>query len=150
MKLPHPHLTRQFLTFCVVGAVNTAITVAAHRLLVWLGSSAVPAYTVGYALGMVNGFLLNKFWTFRHTSKGKHVRRAAQFVTVNLVSWAAGSVVVKAVVTGDLLSEANSVFAAIPVILAINFTGHKLWTFRAEPLETASDGKTRCTDRSDD
>jgi putative flippase GtrA len=92
---------------------------------------------VGYVLGMTNGFLLNKFWTFRHTSQGRHVRRVLQFVTVNLVSWAAGSVVVKAVVSAELLSEANSVFAAIPVVLALNFTGHKLWTFRAEPTETA-------------
>jgi putative flippase GtrA len=136
MKLPHPHLTKQFMAFCVVGVVNTLITITVHNLLVWLGAPAVAAFTGGYAAGMTNGFLMNKFWTFRASSQGRHVQRVAKFVAVNLVAWAAGSGVVKTVVAMGILSPAHSVLAAIPVALAINFTGHKLWTFRAEPVAT--------------
>src|SRR5271169_6471720 len=56
----------QFVKFGIVGVSNTLITFAVYTLLlkvfgVWyLGASAI-----GFLAGAVNGFLLNRRWTFR-------------------------------------------------------------------------------------
>ena len=57
---------RQFMKFCLVGLVNTAINysffLALYRLF---GVPYTAAAVVGFMLGAFSGFFLNKNWTFR-------------------------------------------------------------------------------------
>ena len=55
------HITR----FTVVGSVNTAIDLSLFALFVsFLHWSVVPANVISYSTGILNSFLMNKFWTF--------------------------------------------------------------------------------------
>src|SRR5271169_5346275 len=56
----------QFLKFGVVGISNTLIAFAVYTLLLkGFGVWYIAASAIGFALGAVNGFLLNRRWTFR-------------------------------------------------------------------------------------
>ena len=60
----------QFLKFSFVGVLNTLITL----LTIWVcvnifSTSHYVANVVGYIIGVMNSYFLNKFWTFNNISK---------------------------------------------------------------------------------
>src|SRR5436309_3402343 len=59
-----PLMAGQFARFVVVGAGNTAISVLAYAVLVTLSTPYVVAAAAAFAAGAVNGYVLNRRWTF--------------------------------------------------------------------------------------
>jgi putative flippase GtrA len=58
-------ITRQALLFGLVGLANTIIgLLAIYAVLYFFGADAAIANAIGYAIGMVVSFLLNRLWTF--------------------------------------------------------------------------------------
>src|ERR1700726_3592253 len=59
----------QFLKFGIVGVSNTLLFFATYTLLLKVfGVWYLAASAIGFAVGAVNGFLLNRKWTFNeHT-----------------------------------------------------------------------------------
>ena len=56
----------QFLKFGIVGVSNTLLTLAVYTLLLKVaGVWYLAASAIGFTAGAVNGFLLNRRWTFR-------------------------------------------------------------------------------------
>ncbi len=56
----------QFLKFGIVGVSNTLIAFAIYTLLLKVfGVWYIAASAIGFAVGAVNGFLLNRRWTFQ-------------------------------------------------------------------------------------
>src|SRR5438270_8441863 len=59
-------LLLQFAKFGIVGISNTLLTFAVYTLLLKVfGVWYLAASAIGFAVGAVNGFLLNHSWTFR-------------------------------------------------------------------------------------
>jgi putative flippase GtrA len=56
--------------FCVVGVSNTVLTVAVYVALTHAGVPAAAASALAFAAGAVNGYRLNRAWTFRAASAG--------------------------------------------------------------------------------
>lgn len=54
----------QLARYLVVGVTNTAISFAVYALLAAAGLPYVPAAAVAFAAGAVNGYVLNRRWTF--------------------------------------------------------------------------------------
>ena len=120
----------QLLRFVVVGVANTLTTYAVIWLLHARGGVAVgPASAAGYAVGMVQGFALNRFWTF--ASDDHRLPVAAQlagFVAVNLLC---GALFTRANVwlSGRLPLFVASV-AATALVVPLSFVLNRL-VFRA-------------------
>ncbi len=56
----------QFVKFGIVGVSNTLLAFAVYTVLLKVfGVWYVAASAIGFASGAVNGFLLNRRWTFR-------------------------------------------------------------------------------------
>src|SRR5882757_5239668 len=56
----------QFLKFGVVGVSNTLLAFAIYTVLLKVfGVWYIAASAIGFVVGAVNGFLLNRRWTFR-------------------------------------------------------------------------------------
>ena len=71
-------IVRQAVKYGVVGVVNTLLTL----VVIWimtnvLGCSAALSNFVGYFIGLINSFFLNRSWTFR--SKGGMLGGAVKF-----------------------------------------------------------------------
>ena len=58
-------ITRQALRFCLVGLANTTIgLLAIYAVLYFFAADPAIANAIGYAIGLVVSFLLNRLWTF--------------------------------------------------------------------------------------
>src|SRR5271157_3531173 len=56
----------QFIKFGIVGISNTLLTFAVYTLLLKVfGVWYLAASAIGFTVGAINGFLLNRRWTFR-------------------------------------------------------------------------------------
>src|SRR5438105_14935645 len=62
----HTHVVVQFVKFGIVGVSNTLLTFAVYTVLLkGFGVWYLAASAIGFGVGTVNSFLLNRRWTFR-------------------------------------------------------------------------------------
>lgn len=123
---------RQFIRFCIVGAINTVVDfgvyIALTRPFPFWGSHLVLASVCSFIVAVSSSFLLNNYWTFG--LRRLELKRSIKFVLVALggLGWNALTFfVLHRLGTYDLLAKA----AATGVVLAWNFTLQKKWTFKA-------------------
>jgi putative flippase GtrA len=122
-------LTGQAVRYLLVGVSNTAITLAAYVLLLGAGVPTVGASVLAFAAGAVNGFLLNRSWTFRSDSRGPGaVARYVAVLTLGLGLNALGVAVAVHVV--ELPKVAGEIVALPPVTLT-TFLLARSWVFAA-------------------
>lgn len=120
--------------FAVVGCLNTAIDIGLFLLLVRMfpGHTAV-SNVISYSAGLLNSFILNKFWTFAETSRhGPAGRQFVLFVLFNLVGLAisTGLVVALTGVTGPALAKVLSV----PIVFVWGYVTNRRLVYAARPV----------------
>jgi putative flippase GtrA len=129
MRVSPWHL--QLARFVVVGLANSAISFLAYALLDHVVSS--PAAGAGaFALGAVNGFLLNRSWTFGSTGLTALPRYAvvqgagAGATSLILWGWSASQ-----------LDHLAGYLAALVLVTPTTFALNRCWTFRARTRRAA-------------
>lgn len=147
----------QFYRFCVVGATSTLIDWGVHRIL-YAGFGGVlrrsvhhaiitmfpflnhPDFdgafsvfkAVSFAMAVINGFVLNRLWTFEIKDSQQRASQFLRFVTVTGVGMVL-NVLVASQIHKPGAGEMNYYLALIvgtAVVAPLNFAGHKFWTFR--------------------
>src|SRR3954454_6556789 len=143
---PPRRVVVQLTGFGAVGASNTLVSLASYAFAVSLGVRYLVAGAGAFALGAVNGFLLNRAWTFRH--RGPVLRAGRRYVVVQLAGLIADVVLLRLAVHGLGLGRIEAqVLAAVPVTL-LCFTLSRLWVFGTpapasggEPVADAAHGQ---------
>lgn len=125
----HRPLVTQFLKFGLVGVSNTLITFGVYTLLLkGLGVWYLAASGIGFAVGAVNGFLLNHSWTFRGHAGGD--RAALRWVGVQgcglLLNLGLVALFVESAGLDKLVGQA----LATLVVVVLTFFANRRWTFR--------------------
>lgn len=131
----------QVMRFGIVGGLNTAIDLLVFNVIIFCFPTQMPALLVtynafAYATGALNSYILNKFWTFKHTQaiKSKEVGR---FVLINAFGILCNSILVGLIsisVSHSLLSN-TLIWANTAKVLAIlgtstlSYLGMRLWVF---------------------
>lgn len=124
-------LPLQFVIFAVVGAASTAC----HFAALWtlhqpLGVNLIVATTVGYVVGAVVNYLLNRRFTFS-TSRTGHEAAVPRFATVALAGMALNAGIMA--LLARLAPEVNFLLrqcVATGIVLVFNFVLNRQWTFR--------------------
>ena len=150
---------RQVGRFAVVGCVNVAVNLVvfvffyryvplASTLLQALGplgtritealaSAGIPAVDagfanlIGYLAGMINSFVLNKYWTFE--AGGRTGQQARRFIVLNLAGLAVSTALILVLVDVLRLPYLPVWFASTALVMVLNFLGNKHWTFVTDP-----------------
>lgn len=130
------HVLIQFVKFGIVGVSNTLLFLAVYTLLVeGLGVWYLAASALGFLVGAVNGFLLNRRWTFRgHVGDALTpvrwgvVQGCGLLLNLGLVA-----LCVESLGMGKLLGQA----VAIAIVVVVTFVANRAWTFRSRPVEAA-------------
>jgi putative flippase GtrA len=78
----------QFIKFCLVGTISTAINVKLFSVLMAQGLGVNLSHICAFSLAVTNGFILNRAWTFRQSRTHRMERQYLMFVVVNLVGLA--------------------------------------------------------------
>jgi putative flippase GtrA len=129
----------QFLKFGLVGVSNTLIAFAVYTLLLkGFGVWYLAASAIGFALGAVNGFLLNRRWTF-----SGHVGDALTPVRWGVVQTCGLGLnlglLYLFVHDADLDKLLAQAFATI-IVTVITFCVNRAWTFRVQAPVAVVDG----------
>jgi putative flippase GtrA len=127
-----------------VGCVNFLVDLGVLTLLhTVIGLNVVPSNIVSYSCGVVNSYILNRFWTFKiklkffevYTLKsGKKLHFLSfpfmKFIFVNLVSLGVNTLAMYILVDLYSLDPTLSKVAATAFSFIVNFAGSKLLVFR--------------------
>ena len=120
---------KKFIRFGLVGFCNTTITFGVFYLLSEvIGVNYMLSSLVGYALGVVNSFILNKKWTFADTDK-RILQQLLKFTVVNLVSLGVNLSVLYIGVEMFHLAKTIAQIMAVGFSIVANFAGSRLFVF---------------------
>jgi putative flippase GtrA len=119
----------QFVKFGTVGVSNTLLTFLVYTLLLKVfGVWYLAASAVGFFVGAVNGFLLNRRWTFK-----EHVGDALTPVRWGIVQGcglALNLALLYLLVDGAALDKLLAQAFATGVVTVLTFIANRTWTFR--------------------
>jgi putative flippase GtrA len=123
----------QLLRFGLVGVSNTLLTLAVYTLLVReLGVWYLLASAIGFVVGAVNGFLLNRSWTFRgHRGDAFTPLR---WTVVQGCGLALDEALLYASVHALAVDKLAGQALAIVVVVLVTFFANRIWTFRMPPI----------------
>ncbi len=126
----------QFVKFGIVGVSNTLLFLAIYTVLLkGFGVWYLAASAIGFTVGAVNGFLLNRRWTFQ-----EHVGDALTPVRWGVVQGGGlllNLALVYVCVEDVGLDKLVGQTIAIVVVVVVTFVANRTWTFRARPAEAA-------------
>ena len=128
---------KQFLRFCVIGAVGFLADAGVLLLLVHdTAMGAIAARLVSFAVAVLVTFELNRRWTFRDAASIKYWNQLASYVGVQSLGFACNF----AIYTGLYLllpPDPSAPLAALAVASAlalfVNFIGARLLVFGRRP-----------------
>jgi putative flippase GtrA len=142
-------LLGQLVRFGVVGVSNTLLTFALYTLLVKaFGVWYLPASAIGFAAGAVNGFLLNRSWTFRGHSGDALM--PLRWTIVQACGLGLDVALIYLWVHGLGVDELAAQALTIAIVVLLTFFVNRAWTFRMPPIGArtqAPPGAARARDR---
>jgi putative flippase GtrA len=131
-RRPVPVVVIQLVRFGLVGTTNTALTLATYAVMLALHLPVPLAGAVGWGVGAVNGYLLNRAWTFRGAAGG--AVPAARYVAVQLMGSALNAALVEIAVGHEHLPQLAGELVVLPPVTLLTFVLCRGWVFaRAVP-----------------
>jgi putative flippase GtrA len=122
--------------FGIVGVSNTLLTFAVYTLLLKaFGVWYVAASGIGFTVGAVNGFLLNRRWTFRG-----HVGDAltpVRWFVVQGCGLGLNLGLVYMFVDGFGIDKLVGQVPATATVTVLTFFANRAWTFKMHPKSSA-------------
>lgn len=128
MPVREPLIGRQFLRFCLVGTVNTALALVVYTVAVSAGVWYLAASVGGFAAGTFSGYLLNRVWTFR--AGPPTLRGLARYGFVQTGALGLNLVTLFALVDGLGVERIAGQALTLPFVSLVAFAGNRRWTFR--------------------
>jgi putative flippase GtrA len=127
-------IVRQFVKYGVVGASNTVLTFVTYTVLEKLvGINYLIALPLGYGVGSLNSYILNRHWTFRARDIA-HTTAGTRFAIVQGVAIAANELLLYVFVHHLGIDKiAAQAILTVPV-LAVTFFANRWWTFARPQL----------------
>lgn len=130
---------KNFLKFCIVGGINTAITFIVFYLFSeLLGVNYLLSSSLGYAAGVINSYIMNKKWTFRDRDRNI-ISQFTKFLLVNLLSLSLNLFIMYLCVDNLGLPKMISQLTATCFTTIFNFAGSRLFIF-SKSLVKSSEG----------
>ncbi len=129
----------QFLKFGIVGISNTLLTFIVYTVLLkGFGVWYLAASAIGFTVGAINGFLLNRRWTFRD-----HVGDAftpVRWAIVQGSGLALNEGLLYLFVDGADLDKLLAQACATAIVTVLTFFVNRAWTFRVHADVVMADG----------
>jgi putative flippase GtrA len=128
----------QFVKFGTVGVSNTLLTFLVYTLLLKVfGVWYLAASAIGFLVGAINGFLLNRRWTFK-----EHVGDALTPVRWGVVQGCGlglNEALLYLLVDGARVDKLLGQAFATAVVTVLTFLANRAWTFRVHTPVAVAD-----------
>ena len=116
----------QFARFLAVGLSNTLLSFVAYRALLAVSTPYVLAAFLGFAVGALNGYVLNRRWTFAAADTN---RARVLYVAVQAIGAVSTSLLVLLFHESAGIGKVAAYVAAIPPVTVGMFLANRTWTF---------------------
>ena len=116
----------QLCRFAAVGVTNTVLGYAVYAVLVTAGAPYPAAGALGFATGAVNGYILNRRWTFACSDSA---RTRARYLAVQLAGLGATTALLWVAVTVAAVGRLGGYAVTVPIVTLATFTANRSWTF---------------------
>jgi len=125
----------QLVRYGVVGISNTVLFLAAYAICVHIGVWYIAASAIGYTLGSINGYVLNRRWTFR-AHELSHTTSASRYALVQLVAALGNVGLLYVFVDGIGVDRIVGQVVVILIVQLLSFVANRAWSFahRGEEL----------------
>ena len=120
--------TNQFVRFCLVGSVGTAVHYSALVTIVHLQGKPIIGSVVGFVLGALVNYVFNYHYTF--DSAKPHPETLAKFSATACVGLALNTLIMGLMIGLLDVHYLISQILATAGVVFWNFTVNRLWTFR--------------------
>jgi putative flippase GtrA len=117
---------RELGRFVVVGISNTLLSLVVYRGLLALGAWYVVAAPIAYVASLVNGYILNRRWTFEARDS---MRARILYVIVQVAGAASTSLLVFLFVREAGIGKVVAFLLAVPPVTVCTFAANRIWTF---------------------
>ena len=121
-------LSKEFILFAIVGVSNTVINFIVYAILVFFNMPYLIANVIGYGVGMLNSYLLNKNFVFQKKEGGSSI--FFKFVLINVITVTVHSILLYFFVSVFGWHKIYSQAFVTIITLVLNYLGNKLWTFK--------------------
>lgn len=119
----------KFVKFLIVGLLNTAITYITYVVLRFFNIDIVVSNMIGYILGLINSFVWNKTWVFKH--KGNVLKEATLFLFCFCICYSI-QLLVLMYMNEKGINEYLTQFIAMVVYTVLNFILNRVITFKTK------------------
>jgi putative flippase GtrA len=110
----------------LAGFVNTTLSFGVYRGLLEIGTPYAVAAPLAFAVGSVNGYVLNRRWTFAASDS---TRARIVYVAVQAAGAGSTSLLVLLFVRVAGTGRVWAYLAAIPPVTIATFVANRFWTF---------------------
>lgn len=125
-----PVSIRQFIKFCIVGVLNTAIDTLAYIFFTRIfGIFYLLANIFAFVISSTNSYYLNRIFTFK-SAQDKKKLEYSKFISVLLVGLVIAEIVLFICVHFFNLNDIVGKLIAIAIVLFWNFFGSKFFVFK--------------------
>lgn len=122
----------QFVKFGIVGLSNTAVTYLVYILLVSLHCPVMPAYVIGYVIGILNAFYWNNKYVFKEENSRSVLKALIKCFTSYIGSFLLSAALL--ILWVDVLGISKYIAPLLTLLITIplNFIMNKFWAFKSE------------------
>ncbi len=126
----HSHLNfKTFLRYSLVGLSGTCVDLGVLVFLVEIFAVRPEIGNIfSFILAVVNNFVWNKYWTFKH-KEGKFAKQLTQFFIISIVGLIVNITLLPFLISLGLWYVYAKI-AIIALVMMWNFFGNSIWTFR--------------------
>ena len=117
-RLKEKFLNRQFLTFGIIGVINTAIALLLNKGLLGLGTEVGTASIIADVLAVIPSYIMNMTFTYKQKMSWKSF---LAFPTSYIPGWIISFVIVEVLSRGFGVPERFAKLASVPIYIPVNF-----------------------------
>lgn len=125
------NIFRQFVVFCGVGLINTAVGLSVILILSeGFGFHYMLANATGYGVGLAVAFILHRKITFKIATKTEETQNElTTFISVFVVCYLIQLICLYVMVTYIGIYQALAQIMALGIYTVLNYLGHRYLTF---------------------
>jgi dolichol-phosphate mannosyltransferase len=129
--LRNPGNWLQLVQFGMVGLTGFALNTVVYVLLLHAGTPYLAAAAGAFCVAVLNNFLWNRMWTFRHQAAGSHTGfQAARFFIVSALAFVCNAALLATFVEIAGIGKIVGQLVAVTLVMPLSFLGNKYWSFR--------------------
>jgi dolichol-phosphate mannosyltransferase len=129
--LRNPGNWLQLIQFGMVGLSGFVLNTIVYVLLLHAGTPYLAAAAGAFCVAVLNNFLWNRMWTFRHQAAGSHTGfQAARFFIVSSLAFVCNAALLAAFVELAGIGKIVGQLVAVTLVMPLSFLGNKYWSFK--------------------